>query len=211
MPLLSCHISMSLDGYAAGPNQSLDEPLGKGGEDLHQWMFRTAYWRGQQGETGLERMPDDDVAEEITRGFGAFIMGRNMFGGGTGPWDEAWHGWWGENPPYHAPVFVITHHPREPLVMQGGTTFTFVTDGIESALAQARAAAGEKDISIGGGANVVQQYLRAGLLDELNIALSPIVLGAGERLLDNIGDPTFEQVRGIAAPHATHVKYRVVR
>ena len=138
-------------------------------------------------------------------------MGRKMFGGGDGPWDEKWRGWWGEDPPFHVPVFVLTHHPREPLPMEGGTTFTFVTDGIESALEQARTAAGDKDVMIAGGASAVQQYLAAGLLDELYLHIVPILLGAGERLLEGVGDPSLEPVKVIASPAVTHVKYRVVR
>jgi dihydrofolate reductase len=145
----------------------------------------------------------------MMQGNGAYIMGRRMFGGGDGPWDETWRGWWGEDPPYHTPVFVLTHHAREPLPMQGGTTFHFVTDGIESALEQARAAAGEQDVSIAGGASAVQQYLAAGLLDELQLHVVPIVLGAGERLLEHVGDPRLEPIDVIASPAATHVKYRV--
>src|SRR4030081_2740307 len=154
MKSVTCQISMSLDGFVAGPNQSLEDPIGVGGMRLHQWAF----------ESG-EGTADADVVDEMVQGFGAYIMGRNMFGGGgDGPWDEAWTGWWGDDPPYHAPVFVLTHHPRKPLSMQGGTTFTFVTDGIESALRQARSAAGNKDVEVAGGAHAVQQYIRAGLL-----------------------------------------------
>jgi dihydrofolate reductase len=188
----------------------MEDPIGEGGMRLHRWMFETASWREQQGLDGGERTADADVVDELVRGFGAYIMGRNMFGGGGGPWDETWTGWWGEDPPYHAPVFVLTHHPRDPLTMQGGTTFTFVTDGIESALEQARTAAGDKDVAIAGGATAVQQYLRAGLLDEVNLHIVPIILGSGERLLANIGDPTLEPVRVIASPAVTHVTYRVV-
>jgi dihydrofolate reductase len=147
MTRLTAHISISLDGFVAGPNQTLDEPLGKGGERLHEWVIRTESWRRQHGREGGETGPDSDVADEVQRGVGAYIMGRNMFGGGTGPWDESWRGWWGDDPPFHRPVFVLTHHPREPLEMEGGTTFTFVTDGIESALRQAREAAGDGDIA----------------------------------------------------------------
>jgi dihydrofolate reductase len=160
---------------------------------------------------GGEHNADAEVVDEVVQGVGAYIMGRRMFGGGDGPWDETWRGWWGEDPPYHAPVFVLTHHAREPLAMQGGTTFTFVTDGIESALEQAQTAAGDKDIAIAGGASAVQQYLAAGLLDELYLHIVPIVLGSGERLLENVGDPTLEPVKVIASPAVTHVKYRVVR
>ena len=190
---------MSLDGFAAGPNQSVDNPIGEGGDRLDEWMF------------AADRPDADaDAADEILRGVGAHIMGRKMFGGGDGPWDETWRGWWGEDPPYHAPVFVLTHHAREPLPMQGGTTFNFVTDGIEAALEQARAVAGDQDVAIAGGASTVQQYLAAGLLDELHLHVVPIVLGAGERLLDDVGDPTLEPVGVVASPAVTHLRYRVV-
>jgi dihydrofolate reductase len=160
---------------------------------------------------GGEHTADAEVADEVVQGVGAHIMGRRMFGGGDGPWDETWKGWWGEDPPFHAPVFVLTHHAREPLSMEGGTTFTFVTDGIASALEQARAAAGGKDVAIAGGASAVQQYLAAGLLDEIYLHIVPVILGAGERLLQDVGDPTLEPVKVVASPAATHVKYRVVR
>jgi dihydrofolate reductase len=211
MSTVTCQISISLDGCVAGPNQSLDNPLGEGGERLHEWAFATASWREQHGREGGERNADSDVLDEVVQGVGAYIMGRKMFGGGDGPWDESWRGWWGEDPPFHAPVFVLTHHPREPLPMQGGTTFTFVTDGIESALEQARAAAGDGDVAIAGGASAVQQYLAAGLLDELYLHIVPVVLGAGERLLENVGDPVLEPVKVVASPAVTHVKYRVAR
>ncbi|GLZ35034.1 deaminase reductase [Lentzea sp. NBRC 105346] len=205
MTKTTCHITVSVDGFVAGPNQSPENPLGEGGEDLHQWMVETSTWR----KDGGERTPDDDMVDEILGGIGAFIMGRNMFGGGPGPWEESWTGWWGEDPPYHAPVFVLTHYPREPVKMPGGTTYHFVTDGIESALSQAKAAAGDKMVAIAGGAQAVQQYLRAGLLDELTLHISPICLGSGERLLENVGNPVLEPIRVIASPKVTHVTYRV--
>jgi dihydrofolate reductase len=205
----TCQISVSLDGFVAGPNQSTDNPLGEGGEGLHKWALKTAAWRAQHGRDGGERNADSDVVAEATRGVGAYIMGRGMFGGGEGPWDETWKGWWGEDPPFHVPVFVLTHHPRGPLTMRGGTSFTFVTDGVESALEQARAAAGENDVAIAGGASAVQQYLRAGLLDELHLHIVPIVLGAGERLLHEVGNPSLEPVEVVASPAVTHVRYRV--
>jgi dihydrofolate reductase len=211
MSSLRCQISISLDGFVAGPNQSVADPIGEGGMRLHEWVFATASWRRQHGLAGGEQSADGEVVDEVVHGLGAYVMGRNMFGGGHGPWDETWMGWWGENPPYHVPVFVLTHHPREPLTMQGGTTFTFVTDGIESALEKARIAAGEKDIAIAGGAQAVQQYLAAGLVDELYLHIVPIVLGGGERLLENVGDPTLEPVKVIDSPAVTHVKYRVLR
>jgi dihydrofolate reductase len=210
MNSVTCHISMSLDGFVAGPNQSLDNPIGEGGMRLHEWIFVTDSWRAQHGEGGGERSADSEVVEEVVQDVGAYIMGRKMFGGGDGPWDESWRGWWGEDPPYHTPVFVLTHHARGSLPMQGGTTFHFVTDGIESALEQARAAAGDKDVAIAGGASTVQQCLAAGLLDELYLHIVPIILGAGERLLENVGDPGLEPVKVVASPAVTHVKYRVV-
>jgi dihydrofolate reductase len=209
MTSVRCHISISLDGFVAGPNQSGDNPIGEGGMRLHEWAFTTASWREQHGRAGGEHNADSEVVDEVVQGVGAYIMGRKMFGGGDGAWDEAWTGWWGDEPPYHAPAFVLTHHPREPLPMQGGTTFTFVTDGIESALEQAGRAAGNKDVAIAGGASTVGQYLAAGLLDELYLHIVPIVLGAGERLLADVGDPTLEPVEVIASPAVTHVKYCV--
>lgn len=211
MSHVTCQISISLDGFVAGLNQSLENPIGEGGMRLHQWLFETASWREQHGEAGGARSVDSDVVDGLFQNVGAYIMGRNMFGGGRGPWDQTWTGWWGEEPPYHVPVFILTHHPRKPLSMKAGTTFTFVTDGIESALQQARSAAGAKDIEIAGGAHTVQQFLAAGTLDELYLHVVPIVLGKGERLLENVGNPTFEPVTVIASPAVTHIKYRVVR
>ena len=211
MSSVTCQISISLDGYVAGPNQSLENPVGENGLRLHQWLFETASWREQQGEAGGAHSVDSDVVRDLFTNVGAYIMGRKMFGGGDGPWDETWTGWWGEDPPYHVPVFVLTHHQRQPLPMQGGTTFTFVTDGVESALEQARAVAGDKDIMIAGGAHTVRQYLRAGLLDELYLHIAPVLLGVGERLLEKVGDPTLEPINVIASPAVTHVKYRIVR
>jgi dihydrofolate reductase len=211
MRSVTCQISISLDGFVAGPNQSMENPIGEGGMRLHEWVFETDSWREQHGLEGGERNLDAEVVDDVLQGVGAYIMGRKMFGGGDGPWDETWTGWWGEDPPFHLPVFVLTHHAREPLSMQGGTTFTFVTDGIESALEQARGAAGDQDVAIAGGASTVQQYLAAGLLDELYLHIVPILLGAGERLLQGVGDPTLEPVKVIGSPAVTHVKYRVVR
>ena len=207
------HVSVSLDGYLAGPDQSEQEPLGVGGEALHEWMFGLEVWHRMEGEEGGEVNASNEVLEEAHANVGATVMGRNMFGGGPGPWrdDPPWKGWWGDDPPYHTPVFVLTHHPREPLEMKGGTTFFFVTDGIESALEQARRAAGDRDVVIGGGANVIQQYLAAGLVDEFELHVAPILLGAGERLLGNVGNLRVEQVRAIEAPGVTHLKYKVVR
>jgi dihydrofolate reductase len=211
MNRVTSQISISLDGFAAGPNQSVDDPLGEGGERLHEWVLPTAGWREQHGYEGGERNADSEVATEVVQNVGAVIMGRKMFGGGDGPWDESWTGWWGEDPPFRVPVFVLTHHPRSSLTMKGGTTFTFVTDGIEPALERARAAAAEGDVTIAGGASAIRQYLAAGLLDELYLHIVPIVLGAGERLLEDIGDLTLEPVKVVASPAVTHVKYRVVR
>jgi dihydrofolate reductase len=206
-------IAVSLDGFVAGPDQSLDNPLGVGGENLHDWIVELEAWRKQHGMEGGEVNASTPVVEEIQSNVGATLMGRNMFGGGPGPWkkDDPWNGWWGDNPPYHTPVFVLTHHPRDPLEMKGGTTFIFVTDGIEAALEQASQAAGERDVLLGGGANVVQQYLAAGLVDEFELHVVPIMLGAGERLLQDVGEPRLEQMRVIEGPGVTHIKYRVVK
>jgi dihydrofolate reductase len=182
-----------------------------GGMRLHVWVFATASWRRQQGQEGGVEGADSEVADEVFQGVGAYIMGRNMFGGGTGRWNQDWKGWWGDDPPYHAPVFVLTHHPRPPLAMLGGTTFTFVTEGIASALEQARAAAGDHDVTIAGGASTIRQYLAAGSLDELYLHVVPVVLGAGERLLDDIGDPILEPVKVVASPTVTHIKYRIAK
>jgi len=206
------NLAMSLDGFVAGPSQSVENPLGIGGMRLHEWAFALAVWRKPHGLEGGEVNASTAVVEETQANVGAVVMGRNMFGGHPGPWKaEPWNGWWGENPPYHAPVFVLTHYARAPLVMQGGTTFHFVTEGIASAFEQARRAAGTKDISIGGGASTVQQCLAAGLVDEANVALVPVLLGAGERLFGNLSKtpPGFELVRAIDAPGVTHLKYRV--
>jgi dihydrofolate reductase len=215
MSKLRFNISMSLDGYIAGPNQSRENGLGEGGEQLHDWVvklksFREMHGDGGGGETGT----NDDLLRVAFENIGATIMGRNMFGGGPGPWgDDPWNGWWGDNPPFHTPVFVLTHHAREPLVMQGGTTFIFVTDGIESALKQAREAAGSKDVALGGGAKAAQQYLAAGLMDEMDLHVVPLILGGGERLFDNLGgsDVKVEPVHVIETPDVTHLKYRIVR
>jgi dihydrofolate reductase len=202
---------MSLDGFVAGPRQSVDEPLGVGGERLHEWIFPLAYWRAMHGKEGGVTDESNRVVEEEFANLGATIMGRNMFGPERGPWNlkEPWKGWWGDNPPFHHPVFVLTHHPREPLPMMGGTTLHFVTDGIEAALAQARRAAGERDIQIAGGAAVAQQYLSAGRVEEMDIHLVPILLGSGTRLFEGVGDDLhgLELVRTVAAPKVTHLKF----
>jgi len=197
MSKVTADMSISVDGFAAGPNQRLDKPFGDGLEDeqLHRWMFE-------------EREQNAAELEAITAA-GAYIMGRNMFTPGRGEWDLDWKGWWGDDPPYHAPVFVLTHHPREPLTMQGGTTYTFVTDGIESALAQAREAAGDKDVSIAGGAATLGQYLAAGLLDELRLHVAPITIGAGERPLEAVGKLDLELVSSRSTDLVTHLTYRV--
>jgi dihydrofolate reductase len=208
MGRVTCNMSISLDGFVAGPGQSLETPLGEGGECLHEWMFATGTWRG---DADAPRTVDDDEMERIVAGNGAFIMGRNMFGPIRGQWTGDWRGWWGEEPPYRAPVFVLTHHPREPLEMKGGTTFHFVTDGIEAALERARAAAGDLDVAIAGGAQTARQYLRAGLIDELTLHISPVVLGAGERLLEDVGDLRLEPISATHSPRTTHVRYRVLR
>lgn len=210
MSSVTCQISISLDGFVAGPNQSLQNPIGEGGMRLHDWAFATDSWRRQHGAEGGERSIDDEVVDEVVHGIGAYIMGRRMFGGGDGPWDDTWKGWWGADPPFHTPVFVLTHHPRQPLPMQGGTTFTFVGDGIEATLEQARAAARGGDVAVAGGASTVQQYLAAGLLDELYLHIVPVVLGAGERLFVDVGEPRLEPIKVVASPSVTHVKYRVV-
>lgn len=196
--MVTFDLSISLDGYTAGPNQSLENPFGDGvGESLHRWMF--------------EEPEANAAALEAMQSPAAFIMGRNMFGPGRGDWDEEWKGWWGDEPPFHAPVFVLTHHRREPLVMQGGTTFTFVTDGIESALAQARAAAADGHVGVAGGADVVRQYLAAGLIDEFGLHVVPVLLGRGERLLGGLSGLVLEP--GVVSSNhlVTHLSYRVVR
>jgi len=203
-------ISMSLDGFVAGPNQSVENPLGIGGEGLHEWVLGLAAWRRPHGLDGGVVNESNAVVEESVLNIGATVMGRNMFGGHPGPWNatQPWNGWWGENPPFHHPVFVITHHAREPLALEGGTTFTFVTDGIASALDQARRAAGGKDVSLGGGASVARQFLNAGAIDEMEINLVPVLLGSGERLFDGERDlKGLELVRTVAAPNVTHLKF----
>ncbi|MEJ3745082.1 dihydrofolate reductase family protein [Actinomycetes bacterium KLBMP 9797] len=197
MSKVVCDIAISADGFAAGPNQTREKPFGDGPvERLHAWMFET---------------PDENKAEvDRIVDAGAFVMGRNMFGPIRGEWDLEWQGWWGDEPPYHAPVFVLTHHPREPLPMRGGTTFHFVTDGIESALARARAAAGERDVAIAGGAATINQYLRAGHIDELRTHVAPVILGAGERLFDGVPAQDLEVVSARSASLVTHITYRPV-
>ena len=206
-------ITMSLDGFVAGPNATLEEPLGKNGEDLHEWVTRLASWRERHGLEGGETGPDSDLLAASIDNQGAIIMGRRMFSNGEGPWDDdpKADGWWGDDPPFHVPVFILTHHTREPVPKQGGTTYFFVTDGIESALEQARSAAGDKDVHISGGANVIQQYLAAGLVDEFLLHITPILLGGGVRLFDNVGPeaPKLELVETIPSELVTHLRYRV--
>ena len=186
---LTLDISMSLDGFVAGPNITMEQPLGEGGELLHDWITRLASWRARHGQEGGETGPANDLVERLVGSIGAYVMGRRMFSGGAGVWEDDPNadGWWGDEPPFRAPVFVLTHHEREPLVKQGGTTFTFVTDGIESALEQAKAAAGERDVQLSGGADVVQQYIRAGLVDTLQIHIAPVLLGGGTSLFGELG------------------------
>ncbi|MDX6627725.1 MAG: hypothetical protein QOE56_2714 [Solirubrobacterales bacterium] len=213
MAKVKAQISISLDGCIAGPNQSEQNPLGEGGMDLHEWVFKLAAWRDSHGrEGGEDENPSNEVIKAAQEGTGAVVMGRNMFGPVRGPWSEpAWNGWWGDDPPFHTPVFVLTHHEREPQEMEGGTTFYFVTEGVESAVAQAKEVAGEKDVSIGGGAETIQQCLAAGLLDELLLNQVPILLGGGARLFENLegASPTFAVTSVVRAPEATHLTYGV--
>ena len=200
--------TVSLDGYGAGPEQSLNDPLGKRGTELHQWFVGTKTFRTMFGKDGGSQGVDEDYAKRTMDGFGAFILGRNMFGPIRGGWpDESWKGWWGANPPYHAPTFILTHHPRDPIVMEGGTTFYFVTDGVESALKQAKAAAGAKDVKISGGVSTVRQYLLAGAIDELHFAITPIFLGQGEAIFEGIDLPAlgYRVAEKVPTELATHI------
>ena len=212
MSKLRCHIAISLDGFVAGPNQSTENPLGEGGDRLHEWMAPLAAFRQAHGRQGGEVNESARVIEAAQQNIGAGVMGRNMFGPiGGGPWrDEQWTGWWGDNPPYHHPVFIVTHHHRDPVVMDGGTTYYFVTEGIESALEQATDAAGGKDVRLWGGADVANQYLAAGLLDELELHVVPVLLGGGARLFHNLEGTPLQQVRALEAPGVTHLKYAAV-
>jgi len=211
MSKLRFTISMSLDGFVAGPTQSVDNPLGIGGMRLHEWVIPLAAWRAPHGLEGGEINASSPVVEESLATIGATIMGRNMFGGHPGAWDAGnpWNGWWGVDPPFHHPVFVLTHHKREPLALEGGTTFTFITDGPQAALEQARRTAGGQDVSLAGGASAARQYLAAGLVDDMEINLVPTLLGTGERLFDGLGGDLhgLELVRTIAAPNVTHLKF----
>jgi dihydrofolate reductase len=213
MSKVRAHISTSLDGYVAGPNQSEENPLGEGGEQLHDWLVELKAWREPHGEKGGEDNVSTAILEEENENVGVEIMGRGKFGPPEGgPWGEdPWPGWWGEDPPFHMPVFVLTHHEREPLTLSD-TTFTFVTDGIEVALEQAREAAAGKDVFIGGGADIINQYLAAGLIDEIELHVTPRLLGGGARLFQDVGpDLKLEQLRAVEAPGVAHLKYRVVR
>ena len=211
MPKLRVHnLAMSVDGYVAGPNQSLDTPLGVGGEDLHEWIFATKFWREMTGQEGGDEGIDHDFMAAGFIGIGAWIMGRNMFGPIRGSWDDdEWKGWWGDEPPYHCDVFVLTHHARAPITMKGGTTFHFVTDGIESALAKAFEAAGGQDVRLGGGASVVRQYVAAGLLDEMHVPIVPTLLGGGEKLFDGRGVTAagLEIVEFVTSASVAHVRF----
>jgi dihydrofolate reductase len=200
--------SISLDGFGAGPEQSLEDPLGRRGQELHQWMFGTRFFQTMIGRDGGSEGIDQAYAHRAMDGFGAFILGRNMFAPSRGPWtDKNWKGWWGANPPYHAPTFVLTHYARDPIEMEGGTTFIFVTGGVEAALEQARAAAGDLDVKIAGGAETVREYLRAGLIDEVHFALSPVVLGQGEAMFAGVDLPAlgFRVTEHQASENATHI------
>jgi dihydrofolate reductase len=207
---LRFRISISLDGYTAGPEQSVKNPLGIGGEGLHDWAFPLAAWRKPHGLKGGKINQSSSVMEDLLANLGATIMGRNMFGGHPGPWDREnpWNGWWGNDPPFHHPVFVLTHHARPPLTMKGGTTFTFVTDGIRSAYEQATRAAKGRDVALAGGADVARQYLNAGLVDEMVLHLVPTLLGSGERLFEGVTDlKGLRPVQTVAAPDVTHLKF----
>ncbi len=211
MARIYADISMSLDGYVAGPNQTREAPLGRGGEQLHEWAFRLAAWRQPHGLEGGETGPESGLVERTLAATGAYVMGRRMFSGGAGPWqdDENATGWWGDEPPFHAPVFVVTHHKREPLELQG-TTFTFVTDGVAAAVEHGRHAADGGDVQVAGGGSVVDQALALGLLDELQLHVAPVLLGpGGVRLLDGSTPASFEIVETIGTPQATHLHYRV--
>jgi dihydrofolate reductase len=210
MAKLKFHITISLDGYVAGPGQSLEHPLGKGGEALHEWAIATRSWRAAHGRDGGDTGVDDERIAAATDNVGATIMGRNMFGPERGPWsDEPWRGWWGDDPPFHTPVFVLTHHAREPLALDGGTTFHFVTGGIDEALDRAAGAAAGKDVAIGGGAATVQQYLRAGLVDEFELHVAPLLLGGGARLFEGLdgGPHGYEPAGIVSSPRAAHFRY----
>ena len=200
--------AISIDGFGAGPNQDINNPLGVRGPELMEWFFATRAWKKMHGHPDGEIGIDNEIAEQGLSGIGAWILGRNMFGPVRGPWpDESWKGWWGEEPPYHVPVFVLTHHPRAPITMKGGTVFNFVTDGIHAALEQAKAAAGNRDIRLGGGVSTIRQFLQAGLVDELHLAIRPVLLGTGEHLLHDIDLRAlgYECWKSVSGERATHV------
>ncbi len=209
--MISYSASISLDGFTAGPEQSIENPIGIGGGRLHDWIKELAIWREEHGMEGGIESPSSSVLKDAGANLGAYVMGRNMFGGGPGPWaeDEPWNGWWGANPPFHLPVFVVTHHAREPLECEGGTTFTFVTDGVESAIARAQEAAGGKDVAINGGSTVARQAIAAGLVDEIRLDLVPVLLGSGVRLFDDDVPAELEQIDVIEGRGVTHLAYRV--
>jgi dihydrofolate reductase len=213
MDKVVAEITISLDGFVAGPNPTLEQPLGQGGEQLHEWAVRLKSWREPHGLPGGETGPDDELVAESLRAVGAVVMGRQMFSGGDGPWedDARANGWWGDEPPFHKPVFVLTHHAREPLVLKG-TTFTFVTDGLESAIDDARAAAAEQDVLVAGGADTIDQAINAGLVDELQLHVAPVLLGSGTRLFDGVEPELarFEITQVLESPLATHLRYRVL-
>jgi dihydrofolate reductase len=214
MARVTFDISVSLDGFVAGPNPTLEAPLGEGGERLHEWTIGLASWRESHGREGGTTGVDSDVVAETIAATGAVVMGRRMFSGGEGPWDRdpRSDGWWGDDPPFRVPVFVLTHHRRAPVTKEGGTTYTFVTDGIASALEQARAAAGARDVAVAGGASVVQQSLEAGGIDEFQLHVAPVLLGRGTRLFGDLGEQVeLECTRVIGSPGVTHLRYRVVR
>ena len=203
--------AISIDGFGAGPNQDINNPLGVRGPELMEWFFHTRAWKKMHGHPDGETGIDNEIAEQGLSGIGAWILGRNMFGPVRGPWpDESWKGWWGEEPPYHVPVFVLTHHPRKPIPMKGGTTFNFVTEGIGAALEQAKAAAGDRDIRLGGGVSTIRQFLSAGLVDELHLAIRPVLLGTGEHLLHDIDLRAlgYECWKSVSGERATHVFLR---
>ncbi|MDQ1705779.1 MAG: hypothetical protein QOF18_2145 [Frankiaceae bacterium] len=197
MSRVTCHMSISLDGFVAGPDQSVDNPIGVGGLRLHKWHFEPLH------------EVDIPVRDNLLAPKGAYVMGRNMFGPIRGAWSDDWRGWWGDEPPYHAPVFVLTHHAHDPIEMDGGTTFHFVTDGFEAAMEQAKAVAGDAEVDIAGGASTVRQALSVGAIDELMLDIVPVLLGSGERLFDGVGDLALEPVEVVDSPHATHVRYRI--
>jgi len=211
MTLTTCHMSISLDGFVAGPSPTLEDPLGQNGMQLHEWVFGLASWRSEHGLEGGTQDEDDALVARGVAAVGAVVMGRKMFSGGSGPWEDDPNagGWWGDEPPFRGPVFVVTHHAREPQEFPNGTVFSFVTEGVESAVAQARAAAGGKDVRVSGGASVATQALRAGLLDRLDLHIAPVLLGSGTRLFEGVEPMQFELAPTPASPNVTHISYVV--